>query len=113
MITADAAKQFMAKEFKQYNANMGIIAKNAPVEAYYAIGIVEHYHGTLQQVYSFITTKIPGIELDLALQISFKAINNSRSFNRLVPILLVFGAYLRMIGQHIPSLSITEHAIAI
>ena len=46
---------------------MSIIIKNAPVEAYYSISIVEHYHRFLEQVYLIVTIKIPGIEFNLAL----------------------------------------------
>lgn len=85
----------MAMKFKQYAANMSIIVKNTQVEANYSIGMVKRYHRLLQQVYSIDTTEIPGIKLNLALQISLKAINNSVSPNGLVFILLVFGAYHR------------------
>ena len=112
MVTADAGKQFMARKFKQYAANMGIIVKNAPVEAHHSIGMVERYHGPLRRVYSIIITEIPGIEADLALQMSFKAINDSVGPNGLVPTLLVFGAYPRMTELDAPSPSITQRAMA-
>ena len=112
LVTADAGKQFMAKEFRQYAANMGIIIKNAPVEAHHSIGMVERYHGPLRRVYSIITTEILGIEPKLALQMSFKAINDSAGSNRLVPTLLVFGAYPRMSELDTPSVSITQRAMA-
>lgn len=57
----------MAKKFKQYVANMSIIIKNAPVEAYHSIDIVEYYYGPMQRFYSIINTKISGIKLNLAL----------------------------------------------
>ena len=102
----------MAKELKQYAVNMDIIVKNALVEAYYSIGIVERYHGLLQRVYSIISTEIPSIKPDLALKMFFKTINNSVSPHGLVPTLLVFGAYPRMTKQDAPSPSITQYAIA-
>ena len=111
-VTADAGKQFMAREFKQYIAKMGIIVKNTQVEAHHSIGMVERYHGLLRRVYSIITIEIPGIKLDLALQMSFKAINNSFGPNRLVPTLLVFGAYPRMTEKDAPSPSIIKRAMA-
>ena len=57
----------MAKEFKQYIDNIDIIIKNAPIEAHHFMSMVEHYHKSLQKVYSIITIKILGIEFDLAL----------------------------------------------
>lgn len=62
--------------------------------------------GFLQQVYSIIITEIPGIQPDLALQMFFKAINNSIDFNGLVLTLVVFGAYFRMTEQDAPSPSV-------
>lgn len=91
---------------------MEIIDKNAPVEAHHSIGMVKRYHRPLRQVYSIITTKIPGIKPDFALQISFKVINNSVGLNKLVPTLLVFDAYPKMTKQDAPSLSVIQHAIA-
>ncbi len=91
---------------------MGIIVKNTQVEAHHSIGMVERYHGLLRRVYSIITIEIPGIKPDLALQMSFKAINNSFGPNRLVPTLLVFGAYPRMTEKDAPSPSIIKRAMA-
>ncbi len=101
----------MAREFNQYVANMGIIVKNVAVEVHHFIGIVERYHGLLRRVDSIIIIQIPGIKPELALQMSFKAINDSVSPNKLVPTLLVFGAYPRMTKQDAPSLSITQGAM--
>lgn len=84
----------MAREFQQYTVNMGII------------------NGLSQQVYSIITTKIPGIKFDLALQIFLKAINNLMGPNRLVSTLLVFNAYPRITGYNALSSSITQRAIS-
>ena len=102
----------MAKEFKHYAANIGIIVKNAPVEAHYSIGIVERYHRPLRQAYSIITTKIPSIKPNLALQMSFKAINDFVGPNGLVTTLLVFNAYPRMIKQDAPSPLIIQRTVA-
>lgn len=57
----------MAKKFKQYAANIGIIIKNVSIEAHHFIDMIEHYHGLLQQVYSIIITKIPSIKPNLVL----------------------------------------------
>lgn len=50
-----------------------------------------------------ITSKVPSMELDLALQMFFKAINNSVCSNWLVITLLVFGAYPKMTKSDVPS----------
>lgn len=112
LVNTDAGKQFRAKTFKQYIANTGIIVKNFLVEAYYFINMVERYHGLLEQVFSVINIEILITKLDLAIQISFKAINNFVSSNLLISTLLVFGKYLRITEQDALSLSNTMRAVA-
>ena len=90
---------------------MGIIFKNIPIEAYHFIGMIKHYYGLLRQVCSIITTKILGIKLEFALQISFKAINNLVDPNGLVFTLLVFGIYPRISKLDILFASIIKHTI--
>lgn len=92
---------------------MVIIVKNVSVEAYHSIRLVERYHGPFCQLYNIITAKLPGTKPELALQIFFKAINNSVGPNSLVPTLLVFGAYPHMANIDIHSSSINQHSIAI
>ena len=48
----------------------------------------------LRRVYKIISLELKGTSKELTLQIAIKAVNNSTSLDRLVPILLVFGAYL-------------------
>ena len=111
IISSDTGKQFTSREFKQYAANMGIVIKNVPVEAHHSIGMVERYHGPLHRVYNIITSEIPGIDPALALQMAFKAINDSVGPNGLVPTLLVFGAYPRMVESDTTP-TITQRAVA-
>ena len=47
----------------------------------------------LYYIYKIISLKLKGASKKLTLQIAVKAINNSASLDRLVSILLVFGAY--------------------
>ena len=44
-------------------------------------------------IYKIISLKLKGISKELTLQIAIKAVNNSTSLDRLIPILLIFGAY--------------------
>ena len=94
LITINAKKNFISKEFKRYTANIGITVKGVPVKAYNLVSIVKRYHRPLQRVYQISIAKIPRINKDIALQMAFKALNNSAGPNKLVPTLLVFGAYL-------------------
>jgi len=86
---------------------MGIKVKIVPVKAYNSIGIVERYHGPIRQAYLIITTEIPGIDKDMALQMAFKAINNTARPDGLVSTLLVYGALPRMVEYDAPLPTVT------
>lgn len=92
---------------------MAIIIKNVLIEVHQFIGMVKHYHGLLQKIYSIITTEIPSIQPDLALQMFFKVINHLLDPNGLVLILLIFGIYLMITEQDTTFLSKIKHAMAI
>ena len=47
----------------------------------------------LYYIYKIISLKLKGASKELTLQIAIKAINNSASLDRLIPILLVFSTY--------------------
>ena len=111
-IFMNAGKQFAAKEFKQYAANMRIIVKNVSVKAHHSIGLIERYHGPLRRIYTIIIIEIFGINADLVLQMSFKTFNDSVEPNGLVFTLLVFKAYSRMTDMNASSFTLTQRAIA-
>lgn len=92
---------------------MGIVVKTVFVEAHHSIGLVKQYHSPLRHVYTIITNEIPGIDLKLALQIAFKALNNSAVPNGLISTLLVFSAYFWMTEIDASSLTITQHTVAV
>jgi hypothetical protein len=70
------------------------------------VGIVERYYGLIRRAYTIITAEIPDISKDMALQMAFKAINDTAGLNGLVLILLVYGAYPRITKHDPPSLSV-------
>jgi hypothetical protein len=92
---------------------MGIRTKTVLVEAHNSIGMVEQYHSPLRRVYQIIVVELPGIDRDAALQMAFKALNDTMGPNRLVPTLLVFGAYPRMTELDAPSPTVTQRANAL
>jgi hypothetical protein len=73
------------------------------VKAHNSISIVKRYYGLIRRAYQIIVSEIPELDKDMALQMAFKAINNSAGPDGLVPTLLVFGAYLKMIESDTPS----------
>jgi hypothetical protein len=113
LVTHDAGKNFVSKEFKEYANTMGIRTKAVPVEAHNSIGMVERYHSPLRRVYQIIVVELPGIDRDAALQMAFKALNDTAGPDGLVPTLLVFGAYPRMTELDAPSPTVTQRANAV
>ena len=61
----------------------------------------------LRRVYKIISLELKDVSEELTLQIAIKAINDSASLDRLVPTLLVFGAYPRItndsLSQYVPT----------
>ena len=72
---------------------MVIKVKEVPVKVYNSIKKVKWYYILLYCVYEIISSELKGASKELTLQMAVKAVNDSASLNRLVPILLVFGAY--------------------
>ena len=112
-ITTDAGKNFASKEFNQLATTLSTKVKIIPVKAHNSIGIAERYHGPVRQAYQIIVVEIRDIDKDMALQMAFKAINDSAGPDGLIPTLLVFGAYPRMTEFDAPSPTTTQRATAI
>src|SRR5450432_2959538 len=112
-VVTDAGKNFASKEFDQYATTQGTRIKIVPVEAHNSVGIVERYHGPIRRAYTIITAEIRDIDKDMALQMAFKAINDSAGPDGLVPTLLVYGAYPRMSEHEAPTATVTQRALAI
>ena len=72
---------------------MVIKVKEVPIKAYNSIRKVKWYYMLLYRIYKIISSELKGISKELTLQMAVKAINNSTSPDRLIPILLVFSAY--------------------
>ena len=93
----------MSKEFKQYAIILGTATRSILIKAHNSVRIVEHYYGPLYRIYHIIIAELPDINKDMALQMAFKAINDSTGPNGLIPTLLVFGAYLCIVKSDIPN----------
>jgi len=72
---------------------MAIKVKEVPIKAYNSVGKVEQYYTPLRHVYKIISLELKSASKELILQMAIKAINDSASLDRLIPILLVFSAY--------------------
>ncbi len=74
--------------------------------------MMKRYHDSLRRIYAIITTETSNIDLEIALQMTFKILNNSIELDDLILILLVFEAYSWMIEINVSLSTITQRAIA-
>jgi hypothetical protein len=72
---------------------MVIKVKEVPIKVYNSVRKVERYYMPLRCVYEIISSELKGASEELTLQMAVKAVNDSAGPDRLIPILLVFGAY--------------------
>ena len=112
----DAGTNFVSKEFRQLTSSMAITTKAVPVEAHWSIGIVERYHAVLRRAYLIIMGELHGIggmNKEIRLQMAVKAVNDTAGPDGLVPTLLVFDVYPRMLSVDPPAPTILQRAAAI
>jgi hypothetical protein len=83
-----------------------------PIKAHNSVGIVECYYGPFYYIYHIIIAELLDINKDIALQMAFKAINDSTGPNSLIPTLLVFRAYLYIVESNIPNPIVVKRAVA-
>ena len=88
----------------------GTITKSVPVEAHQSIGIVERYHRPVRRAYQIVSEELPDLDKDAALQMAFKAINDTAGPDGIVPTLLVFRAYPRLVESDAPSQTVSHRA---
>jgi hypothetical protein len=93
MITYNAKKNFISKDFKYLAIIIGITTKTVLVEVHWSIGKVECYYIVLCCIYQIVSKELPDLDKEMALQIAIKAVNNIVGLNGLVLTLLVFGAF--------------------
>ncbi|OXV11340.1 hypothetical protein Egran_00899 [Elaphomyces granulatus] len=114
LLIHDAGTNFTGQEFQQCATSMAISTKCVPVEAHQSIGIVERYHAPLRRAYSVISEELKatgtGVNRDMVLQMAIKAVNDTAGPDGLIPTLLVFGAYPRMVELDPPAPTITQRA---
>ncbi len=82
------------------------------VKIHYSIEIIKRYHEFFRRIYAIIVAKLLEIDSNSILQMIFKTLNDSISFDNLIFTLLVFDAYSRMIEMNVSSLMIIQRFIA-
>jgi hypothetical protein len=111
VIIADVDKQFVAREFKQYADNMKMAMKTTFVETHHSIEMMKRYHDSFRRMYAIITIEISNIDFEIALQMTFKVINDLIESDELIFTLLMFDVYSRMIEMNVSSFTIIQRAI--
>ena len=114
-IVTDAGTNFTSQEFKTNARIMAIELEEVPVEAHNSIGKLERYHAPSRRAYKVIAADLQGqsINNEAILQMAVKAVNDTAGPDGLVPTLLVFGTYPRLVDSSPPSPSIAARSIAI
>ena len=113
IVTHDAGTNFDSMEFRAEARMLGIRCHQIPVEAHWSIGKVEKYHAPVRRAYDIIQAETRGIiSKNAMLQMAFKAVNDTAGPDGLVPTLLVFGAYPRIVMDSPPSPSQQQRANA-
>ena len=103
----------MSKKFKQYTTILKTATRSVPVKAYNSVKMVERYHGPLRRIYHIIIAELLDIGKDIALQMAFKAINDSTGPNGFIFTLLVFGAYPHIVESNTPNSTVVKQAAAL
>jgi hypothetical protein len=109
-IMTDAGTNFTSKKFSHLAGNVGTTVRTVPVEAHWSIGVVERYHGIIRRIYYIIRDELPSLTPQMMLQTAVKAMNDTAGPDGLVPTLLVFGAYPRLVEYDPPAPSISQRA---
>jgi hypothetical protein len=95
----DAGKNFLLTKFRQYAKLLAIKVREVLVKAHNSISKVERYYALLRRLYKILQDELQNKKLDkeVILQMAIKAINDIIRPDKLVPMLLVFGSYLKII----------------
>jgi hypothetical protein len=103
LIAYNTGKNFINKKFKQYTIAIGTITKNILVETYNLISIIKRYYRLFRRTYQIICKELLDLLKKIILQIAFKTINDSIRLDGIIPILIVYGIYPRIIENNILS----------
>lgn len=116
-IVHDAGRNLTGKEFAGYARGMNIVTKTAPVEAHNSVGLIERSHPVLRRAYQVLSAEFNALGLEtnreMLLQMAVKAVNDTAGPDGLIPTLLVYGTYPRMVETDPPAPSISQRAAAI
>ncbi len=114
IVRTDAGTNFDGKEFRDLASSAGVHVDVVPTEAHNKIGMVERYHKVVRDVYEKLKLEDSTMDKHLRLSIAFRCINDSVGIDGLVPTLLVFGVYPKLVAQkNLPASTTVQRANAI
>jgi hypothetical protein len=111
VIVTNAGKSFVGAEFVANARIMAIEIEKVPIKAHNSIGKIERYYGLLKRAFEVIFADFGNaITPDYVLQMAVKAVNDTAGPDGLVPILLMFGIYPRLLPSLPPFPFLTVRA---
>ena len=92
----DHETNFNSEKFRTLFRFIGSTFKLVLIKAYHLISKVKRYHWLLRRAYEIVMEEHLKLSNANQLQMAVKAINDIIESNKLIPTLLVFGAYLKI-----------------
>lgn len=113
VVQHDRGSNFASKELQFLFAASGVETKVTGVEAHHSLGQLESAHHPLRTVYLRLRKDHPGLNKDVVLQLSRKALNDVGGVKGFPPTLLAFGSYPRSKASGLDfALPKNEHRLA-
>lgn len=99
-ILADQGSVFTSTLFEQLCAQAEIHLKHTGTESHNSLGAGEKYHGTLRTIYRKLSVDFPSVSDHTRLSCAVHAINTSMGPEGIIPCLLVFGSFPRLLSPY-------------
>jgi hypothetical protein len=95
----DAGSVFTSQRWFELASSVGVELGISGIESHNSLGIGERYHAPLRQIFRKIMHESPHADIELALKVAIKTLNDTLGPEGLVPSLLVFGLLPRPVGS--------------
>jgi transposase InsO family protein len=107
-ILTDQGSVFLSEAWKEMCRAADISLRHTGTESHNSLQVGESMHAPLRRIYRKVRDEHPDLEMDLALALSCKAMNDTANEDGLCPTLLVFGALPRPLDLSRPSPSLHD-----
>ncbi|CAL3966403.1 unnamed protein product [Diplocarpon coronariae] len=113
LIFFNYSTNFNSAEFRGSLRSVGTTLKLILIKAHHLIRKVERYHRPLRRAFEIMIAKNPRLTNEERLKIAIEAVNDIAGPHRLIPTLLVFGAYPRLTELDPPNPLVEQRAAII